>query len=105
MKISNKNCIQICFGLCLIRVYFIDGEFYLNLVDIEKIVPKIFKKAYKARDFITLVLKNENNIDVKFYFRTDTDIKKKIKILDMNGYYSNDGIDKLIHRALLLLID
>jgi hypothetical protein len=105
MTISDKNCIQICFGLTLIRVYYIDGEYYLNMVDLEKIHPAIFKKAYQARDFISSILKNESNIDVRFYYRIDIPIEKKIKISECSGWYSDsDNIEKLIHRALLLLI-
>jgi hypothetical protein len=106
MSISDKNCIQICYGLTLIRVYFIDGEYYLNLVDLEKIHPAMFKKAYQARDYLINELQNKKNIDVRLFYRTDLDIKKKIQINDLNGYYSDgDNIDKLIHRLLLLLID
>ena len=100
--ISDRNCIQICYGLTLIRVYWIDGEYYLNLVDLEKIHPAILRKSWQARDWLVNLLKNESNIDVKFYFRIDTPIETKIMINDLNGYYSE--LD-LIHKCFLLLIE
>lgn len=105
MSISDKNCIQITFGICLIRVYFIDGEYYLNLVDLEKIHPAMFKKAYQARDWLVNVLKNESNIDVRFYYRYDIPMTKKIQINECSGWYSDNDIEKVIYRSLLLLID
>ena len=102
--ISDRNCIQISYGLTLIRVYYIEKEFYINLVDLEKIHPAIFKKSHKAKNWLIEQLKNHSNIDVRFFYSTTTPIKKKILINELNGYYSNDSYDKLIHRALLLLI-
>ena len=100
--ISDRNCIQIYYGLTLIRVYYIEKEFYINLVDLEKIHPAIFKKAHKARDFLVNVLKNESNIDVRFFYSTATPTDKKIKILDCSGYYSELDV---LYKCLLLLID
>ena len=102
--ISDRNCIQICYGLTLIRVYYIEKEFYINLVDLEKIHPLIFKKAHKAKNWLIEQLKNQSNIDVKFFYRTNEKMEKKILINELNGYYSDDSYDKLLHRALLLLI-
>lgn len=104
-NISNLNTIQILYGLTIIKIYYIQNEFYLNLIDLEKIIPCAFKTAKKACNYIVKLLENQHNIDVRFFFRTDTPIEKKIKVMDLNGHYSNDGIDKLIYRALLLLIN
>ena len=104
--ISDRNCIQIIFGLSLIRVYYIEKEFYINLVDLEKIHPLIFKKAHKAKNWLIEQLENQSNVDVRFFYRTNEKIEKKILINELNGWYSySDNIEKLIHRLLLLLID
>ena len=104
--ISDRNCIQIIFGLSLIRVYYIEKEFYINLVDLEKIHPAIFKKSHKAKNWLIEQLENQSNVDVRFFYRTNEKIEKKILINELNGWYSDsDNIEKLIHRLLLLLID
>ena len=103
--ISDRNCIQISYGLTLIRVYYIEKEFYINLVDLEKIHPAIFKKSHKAKNWLIEQLENQSNVDVRFFYRTNEKIEKKILINELNGWYSDsDNIEKLIHRLLLLLI-
>lgn len=102
--LSNKNCLQILVGLTTIRIYYLKSGFYISLVNMEEIIPRFYKKAYQARNYLTSILENKTNVDVRFFYSILTPNDKKIKILDMNGYYSGD-IEKVIYKSLLLLID
>lgn len=104
MSVNNLNHIQIIYDLVVIRIYYIDREFYVCYVDEDAIKPRMLKKAYQVRDWLAVLLKDKQNINYQFFYRTDIPITKKIQINELNGFYSND-IDKLIHRSLLLLID
>lgn len=74
----------------------------MNLVDCEAIRPAMFRKAHQIRDFLIKLLLDKKNIKMDFYYRTDIPNDKKIKILDMNGYYSDLDV---LYKSLLLLID
>lgn len=102
-QISDYNHIQIVYGLTVIRVYYILKQYYICEVNHESIIPKIFKKANRTKNYLLDKLKNMNNIDFRFHYRTDMPMERKIQITDLNGYY--DNIDNVIHRSLLLLID
>lgn len=105
MELTDRNFIQIIYDLTIIRVYYIEKQFYISLVDEDAIRPAMFKKSYKARNFLVDLLKNKKNVDMKIYYRTDMKMEKKIQIHELMGYYhDDDDIEKLIHRLLLLLI-
>ena len=100
--LDDLNCIQICFNLSVIRVYYIEKQYYVSEVDMDKIKPQIFKTAKEIIKYLTKLLNSKNNIDVRYFFNAKTtSLKKKIKILEKNGYYNN--ID-MLYELLLLLI-
>ena len=102
-KINDFNHIQILYNLTTIRIYYVEKMFYLCEVNHDHIAPKMFKKCHKLRDYLLEKLDSKKNINMSFFYRNDIQINKKIMINEMTGYYSD--IEKVIYRALLLLID
>ena len=102
MSVNNLNHIQIIYDLVVIRIYYIDREFYVCYVDEDAIKPRMLKKAYQVRDYLTELLKDKQNINYQFFYRTDIPMTKKIQINELNGYYSD--ISDVIYKSVLLLI-
>ena len=102
MSVNDLNHIQIIYDLVVIRIYYIDREFYVCYVDEDAIKPRMLKKAYQVRDYLTELLKDKQNINYQFFYRTDIPLTKKILINDLNGYYSD--ISDVIYKSVLLLI-
>ena len=102
MSVNNLNHIQVIYDLVVIRIYYIDREFYVCYVDEDAIKPRMLKKAYQVRDYLTELLKDKQNINYQFFYRTDIPMAKKILINDLNGYYSD--ISDVIYKSVLLLI-
>ena len=101
-NLDDKNCLQIVYGLTVIRVYYLKKGYYCCKVNMNDIIPKFYKKAYRIHNYLTDELKNSVNIDVRlFYNSITTPIKKKCDINDMTGYYNNTD---MIYKCLLLLI-
>jgi len=97
--VDDINHIQIIYDSIVIRIYYTDNQFY---VDHEAIKPKMFKKAYQAKQYLSEQLKDETNIDVRFFYSTTSPIEKKMKLLNMVGWYNELDV---IYKSLLLLID
>ena len=100
--VNDLNHIQIIYDLVVIRIYYVEKMFYICEVNHEAIIPKMFKKAFQVRDYLNTKLEKKINIDVRFFYNSvSTPSSKKIKVMDMNGYYSDCN---LIYNLVLLLI-
>jgi hypothetical protein len=101
-NIDDLNCIQIIYNLDVIRIYYIQKNYYLSHTNMDCIKPCLYKTAQEVMQYLKKELLNRNNIDVRYFYNaTTTKLKKKIKILEKNGYYNNVDI---IYNLLLLLI-
>jgi hypothetical protein len=103
MSVNDLNHIQIIYDLVVIRIYYIDREFYVCYVDNEAIKPRMLKKAHQVRDYLTELLKYKQNINYQFFYRTDIPMTKKILINECSGWYSD--ISSVIYKSVLLLIE
>ena len=101
-SVNDRNFLQIVVDLTIIRIYYLDKQFYMCYVDSENIFPTMFKKAHKARDYLMDKLQDKKNIDVRLFYRNDIPIEKKIGINELNGYYCDLTT---IYKSLLLLIE
>ena len=109
-SLTDLNVLQIVFDLCIVRVYFVNNEFFISHVSMDEIKYNAYRSSVKCLTYIMKYLVKAKNIDVRFFTNTHTtktDTKDNIKFLSENkgGYYdSNNDIKRLILQNLLFLI-
>jgi hypothetical protein len=101
-NIDDLNCIQIIYNLDVVRIYYIQKNYYISHTNMQCIKPCLYKTATEVMQYLKKELNHKSNIDVRYFYNSNTtNLKKKLKILEKNGYYSNIDI---IYNLLLLLI-
>ena len=100
-SVNDRNFLQIVVDLIIIRIYYIDKQFYMCYVDSENIFPTMFKKAHKARDYLMDKLQDKKNIRARnkdfnkkkeYYKESRLKITRDIKDYDIWNY------DKILER-------
>ena len=101
-NLDGLNCIQIIYNLDVIRIYYIKKNYYISHTNMEYIKPCLYKTAQEVMQYLKKELLNRNNIDVRYFYNLNTTkLKKKVKILEAQGYYNTTD---MIYNLLLLLL-
>ena len=97
-EMKNKNNITILIGCDIIRLYYMDNEFYAMLVNSEEILPYATKKAHEMSDFIIKSIGNCPSPYLQFNHKKNSLSKSKQKKLK---YLLSETIDADVTKELI----